>query len=140
MAKRKAPLKAVTKKQFEQLADFRYQLRLFLRFSEQVSREHGITPIQYQLLLQIRGFPDRDWATVGELAERLQVRHNAMVSLLTRCEVLGLVERTRSETDGRAVHITLTRQGLALLGQLAPLHHAELQTLRDVLPPPAPDR
>ena len=127
---------AVTRKQFEQLAAFRYQLRQFLRFSEQVSREHGVTPIQYQLMLQIRGFPERDWATVGELAERLQARHNAMVSLVTRCEALGLVERTRSEADGRAVHVSLTKKGLRTLDRLAPLHHAELQALRDALASP----
>ncbi|TDU31144.1 DNA-binding MarR family transcriptional regulator [Panacagrimonas perspica] len=134
MKKPAAPA-AITRKQFEQLATFRYQLRQFLRFSEQVSREHGITPIQYQLMLQIRGFPERDWATVGELAERLQTRHNAMVSLVTRCEALGIVERTRSETDGRAVHVMLTKKGLQILDRLAPLHHAELQALRDVLAP-----
>lgn len=131
-------VRAVTKKQFEQLAAFRYQLRQFLRFSEQVTREQGVTPIQYQLMLQIRGFPDRDWATVGELAERLQTRHNAMVSLLTRCEALGLVERARSETDGRAVHVSLTKKGLRTLDRLAPLHRAELQTLHEVLAPPPP--
>jgi DNA-binding MarR family transcriptional regulator len=125
----------ITRKQFEQLAAFRYQLRQFLRFSEQVSREHGVTPIQYQLMLQIRGFPERDWATVGELAERLQTRHNAMVSLITRCEAIGVVERARSETDGRTVHVNLTKKGLRILDRLAPLHHAELQALRDVLAP-----
>jgi len=128
--------RAITRKQFEQLAAFRYQLRQFLRFSENVSREHGVTPIQYQLMLQIRGYPERDFATVGELAERLQTRHNAMVSLITRCEALDLVERTRSETDGRAVHVSLTKKGLRILDRLAPLHHAELRALREVLMPP----
>lgn len=128
--------RAITRKQFEQLAAFRYQLRQFLRFSENVSREHGVTPIQYQLMLQIRGYPERDFASVGELAERLQTRHNAMVSLITRCEALDLVERTRSETDGRAVHISLTKKGLRILDRLAPLHHAELRALREVLMPP----
>lgn len=137
MPARKPP-KTVTRRQFEQLAEFRYQLRRFLRFSEEVTRTHGVTPIQYQLLLQIRGYPDRDWATVGELAERLQARHNAMVALVTRCEVLGLVQRTRSDLDGRAVHVRLTRKGLRKLDRLAPLHHAELQTLRDALLPEAP--
>ncbi len=134
--KKTAAPRAITRKQFEQLAAFRYQLRQFLRFSENVSREHGVTPIQYQLMLQIRGYPERDFATVGELAERLQTRHNAMVSLITRCEALDLVERTRSETDGRAVHVSLTKKGLRILDRLAPLHHAELRALREVLMPP----
>src|ERR1041384_7007929 len=109
MSSRKPP--TVTKAQLEQLADFRFQLRQFLRFSEQVSRRAGVTPLQYQLLLQIRGFPGRDWATVGELAERLQARHNAVVSLVTRCESLGLVQRTVSPTDRREVHVRLTAAG-----------------------------
>jgi hypothetical protein len=60
------PLK---KKEFEALAEFRYQLRRYLRFSEEVVRAERITPLQYLLLLHIKGFPGRDWATVGELAE-----------------------------------------------------------------------
>ena len=59
------------KHDFEVLADFRYQIRKFLRFSEKVIHEQGITSLQYLLLLQIKGYPGRDWATVGELAERL---------------------------------------------------------------------
>ena len=60
------------KSEFEALADFRYQLRRFLRFSELLTRRHGITNLQYLLLLQVKGFPGRDWANIGELAERLQ--------------------------------------------------------------------
>lgn len=140
VGKMKKPPLAVVRGQFEQLADFRYALRRFLRFSEQVSREHGVTPIQYQLMLQIRGFPGRDWATVGELAERLQALPHAMVSLLTRCEALDLVQRSRSRTDGRAVQVRLTRKGRRILDRLAPLHQAELQHLRESLLPAATRR
>lgn len=129
---------AVTQAQFEQLAAFRYRLRLFLRFSEQVARREGVTPIQYQLLLQIRGLPGRDWATVGELAERLQVRHNAVVSLVTRCESLSLVRRCASPTDGREVHVRLQPKGQRVLARLAPLHHAELRALGAAMAPVLP--
>jgi DNA-binding MarR family transcriptional regulator len=128
---------AITKNQFEQLAAFRYQLRRFLRFSEEVSRKHGITPLQYQLLLQIQGFPGREWATVGELAERLQAKHNAVVALVTRCEALGLVSRKQAPTDAREVHVVLRQAGLDRLEKLAQLHRAELQALRGKLPFPA---
>lgn len=128
----------VSKAQFEQLADFRYQLRRFLRFSEEISRRHGLTPLQYQLLLQIRGFPGRDWATVGQLAERLQAKHNAVVSLITRCVRAGLVRRQPAPEDGREVHVFLTRAGLDRLEKLAQLHRAELQALRGRLPFPDP--
>ena len=63
---------AMSKTDFEKLAHFRYQLRRFLRFSEEVTRRKGITMLQYLLMLQIKGYPGREWATVGELAERLQ--------------------------------------------------------------------
>ena len=79
------------KKDFETLSDFRYQLRRFLRFSEEVARSHGVTHLQYQLLLHVRGLPGREWATVSELAERLQSHHHGTVSLISRCVKLGLV-------------------------------------------------
>src|SRR5688572_233288 len=70
----------VTKRQYEALANFRYQLRKFLRYSEQITRSHGMTPLQYQLMLHIKGFPGREWATVSELAERMQAKHHGVVS------------------------------------------------------------
>ena len=84
--------RSLTKKDFEQLSEFRYQMRRFERFSEQAAQGEGITPLQYLLLLHIRGYPGRDWATVGELAERLQAQHHGVVALVSRCEALDLVE------------------------------------------------
>lgn len=121
---------AMTKAEFERLAHFRYQLRRFLRFSEEVAREHGTTSLQYLLMLQIKGFPGREWATVGELAERLQAKHHSVVSLVTRCETLGLVSRSASGDDRRRVEVKLTRKGEQCLEKLALLHRAELQSLK----------
>jgi DNA-binding MarR family transcriptional regulator len=118
------------KRHLEKLAAFRYQLRRFLRFSEDVSRQHGVTALQYQLLLQIEGFPGRNWATVGELAERLQAKHHAVVALVTRCEALGLVARVSSTVDRREVHVRLTKAGAERLEKLADLHRAELRVLQ----------
>src|SRR5678815_913573 len=89
------------KADFEALATFRYQLRRYLRFSEEIAHAAGLTPLQYLLLLQIKGFPGRDWATVGELAERLQAKHHGVVSLVSRCEVAGLVRRSAGRSDRR---------------------------------------
>jgi len=116
----------VSKRQYEVLANFRYQLRRFLRYSEQITRRHGLTPLQYQLMLQVKGFPGRDWATVTELAERLQAKHHGAVALITRCENAGLVERSVSDQDARAVHVTLTAKGERALRRLAQLHRDEL--------------
>jgi hypothetical protein len=107
----------LSKKEFETLSEFRYRLRRFLRFSEQVTRQRGITPLQYLLLLHIKGFPGRDWATVGELAERLQAQHHGVVALISRCEKLGWVSsaagQDRPPRGGSASH----RQGRAHGGE-----------------------
>jgi len=121
----------VTKSQYEALANFRYRMRQFLRYSEQITRQHGMTPLQYQLLLQVKGYPGRDWATVGELAERLQAKHHGVVSLITRCQRAGLVKRQPSEEDRRTVHVRLTSKGETALSRLAELHRDELLAHRD---------
>ncbi len=120
----------MSKDEFEALARFRYQLRRFLRFSEEATRRKGITPLQYQLMLQIKGFPGREWATVVELAERLQAKHHGVVALITRCELAGLVVRNLSRSDMRLVEVHLTKKGEQCLEQLARLHRAEHLSLR----------
>jgi len=114
----------LAKSDYEALADFRYRLRRFLRFSEQVTHDHGVTALQYQLLLQVKGFPGRECATIGELAERLQARHHGVVALVSRCEAAGLVRRNVSRQDRRRVEVTLTRAGAGCLERLARLHLA----------------
>jgi DNA-binding MarR family transcriptional regulator len=114
------------KNDYEALSDFRYRLRRFLRFSEEIVRNEGITPLQYLLLLHIKGYPGREWATVGELAERLQSHHHGTVALVSRCENLGLVKRKPSAEDRRQVEIHLTDKGKRSLERLARLHRSEL--------------
>ena len=120
----------MSKTDFETLAEFRYALRRFLRFSEEVTRKSGITPLQYQLMLQIKGFPGRDWASVAELAERLQAKHHGVVALISRCEEAGLVRRNASRGDKRRVEVQLTKKGEECLEQLARLHRDELQSVK----------
>ena len=119
----------VTQRQYQALADFRYQLRRFLRYSERITRQHKMTPLQYQLLLQVKGYPGREEATVGELAERLQAKHHGAVALVTRCEKLGLVERRISTEDRRSVYVRLTPKGQRALEKLVDLHRKELLAL-----------
>lgn len=118
------------KHDFEVLSDFRYQIRKFERFSEEVSRQHGLTPLQYLLLLHVKGYPGRNWATVGELAERLQAQQHGVVALISRCEMMGLVERRRSTEDRRRIEVHLLENGEHLLTKLAGLHRAALLSLR----------
>lgn len=123
----------MTLRQYRALADFRYELRRFLRYSEQITRRHGVTPLQYQLLLQVKGYPGRQQATIGELAERLQAKHHGAVALVSRCEEAGLIAKRPSEADRRAVLVELTTKGERLLERLARLHHNELLTVRERL-------
>lgn len=119
------------KPEYEALSEFRYQLRRFLHFSEQAARSGGLTPLQYQLLLHIQGFPSRNWATVGELAERLQMKPNGTVALVSRCEEIGLVSRQTGTIDRRQVEIRLLPAGEKILERLAGLHKIELRSLKD---------
>ena len=120
----------MSKADFETLAWFRYQLRRFLRFSEEATRLNGVTPLQYQLMLQIKGFPGREWASVVELAERLQAKHHGVVALVSRCEEAGLVRRNVGRSDHRRVEVQLTQRGEQCLEQLARLHRDELQSAK----------
>ena len=79
------------KGQFERLSSFRWKLRRFLRVSEDICRDVGITMLHYQLLLHTQGFEGREWASIGEIAERLQAQPHGVVALVTRCEQAGLV-------------------------------------------------
>lgn len=117
---------ALDKQDFETLSDFRYHLRRFLRVSEDLVHAQGITPLQYLLMLHIKGYPGREWATVGELANRLQAAPHGTVALVTRCEEAGLVVRRPSSADARQVQVHLTRQGDQLVARLAALHQDEL--------------
>ncbi|HMA11574.1 MAG TPA: MarR family winged helix-turn-helix transcriptional regulator [Steroidobacteraceae bacterium] len=133
------PPPPLSKKDFETLSHFRYQLRRFLRFSEEATHRRGITHLQYQLLLHVRGFPGREWATVSELAERLQAHHHGVVSLVSRCEKLGLVARRVGRCDRREVEVHLTPQGDAVLNELAGEHRDELLRLQGIFRVPGAD-
>lgn len=119
----------LAKADYEALSEFRYQLRRFLRFSEDAAQSEGLTPLQYQLLLHIKGYPGRDWAMVGELAQRLQTQQHGVVALVSRCEAAGLVVRAASAADRRQVEVRLTEAGDTCLQRLAGLHHTELRSL-----------
>jgi DNA-binding MarR family transcriptional regulator len=131
------PEEPLTKEDFEALARFRFAIRRYLRSSEEIVRGHGVTPQQYQLLLALKGFPGREWATVRELAERLQLRHHSVVELVNRAQDQDLVQRTAHPDDGRAVRVTLTAQGDDLLARLAVLHRDELRRMESALSPPS---
>src|SRR5579863_5159393 len=118
----------ISQGEYQALAEFRYQLRRFLHFSEQAARAVGLEPQQHQLLLTLKGLPEQRMATVGELAERLKIQHHSAVELIDRMMERDLLERSRDENDQRRVIISLTPNGDKVLRRLSLLHHAELRT------------
>jgi len=123
------PSPGVTKAEYEELAAFRYRLRLFLRFSEQAAREVGLTAQQHQALLAIMGFPGRDEINVGELAERLQIAHHSAVGLVDRLVAQKLLLRKHGTEDARQVYLSLSARGRKILERLSVAHREELRRL-----------
>lgn len=121
--------KPITKAQYETLAAFRFALRQFLRFSEEAAHEAGVTPQQHQALLAIKGYPGRDYVSIRELAERLQIAHHSAVGLVDRLEVEKLIRREPSEEDRRRVMVTLTKQGEEILARLSATHREQLRRM-----------
>ena len=116
------------KSDYEMLAAFRYLLRRFIHFSEEAAKAVNVTPQQHQALLAIKGFPGRDEVTVGELAERLQLKHHSAVGLVDRLVKEKLVARKPGE-DRREVLVRLTAHGEQILTDLSYIHRAELKKL-----------
>jgi DNA-binding MarR family transcriptional regulator len=93
-------------------AAFRAALRSFLRTNERIARASGLTPQRYLLLLLIKGTPDgSERSTVTDLAERMELAQSTVTELVQRAEDAGLIERERSEDDGRVAHLRLTAEG-----------------------------
>jgi DNA-binding MarR family transcriptional regulator len=120
--------KTLEAKDYAALGAFRYAMRRFLRFSKDlVAARAKLTPEQYEALLAIKSSPGANGVTVGEVSERLQVRHHTAVSLLDRLEARKLAVRKRTNSDKRTVNVQLTKAGASLLARLAAIHRHELQ-------------
>src|ERR1700740_2063197 len=100
---------------FKAMAELRYQIRRFLRFSENAAREAGIEPQQHQLLMAVKGLPDGAKPTISVLAERMQLQHHSTVELIDRLVQRGFLCRLRSTDDRRQVLVKLTRDGQTFL-------------------------
>ena len=116
----------LTQRDYQSLAEFRHQIRRFLRFSERAARNAGLEPRQHQLLLALKGLPPEARPRIGELAERLQIQHHSAVELVNRLEAGGLVRRQRGTDDRREVLLELTPRGERILRELSLDHRAEL--------------
>jgi DNA-binding MarR family transcriptional regulator len=111
------------------LAEFRYELRRFLQFSEGCAAEAGLHPQQHQLLLQIAGAADGVETTVSYAADRLGLRHHTVVELSKRCEEAGLINRNQDTNDRRRIQLQVTAKGHQVLRILSDAHARELYEL-----------
>jgi DNA-binding MarR family transcriptional regulator len=118
---------------YEALAEFRYELRKFLAFSEEAALAMGLTPQQHQTLLAIRGSPGTDSLTIKQIAERLLVRHHTAVGLIDRLVGLDMVVRAPDPADLRRIQVSLTKTGHSALHGLSAIHVAELKNIRPTL-------
>lgn len=123
----------ITLADYQALSDFRYLLRCFLGFSEKAARSVGLQPRQHQALLAIKGICSRGPVTIGDLAERLCVRHHSAVELVNRLSEGGLVVRKHDESDHRKVILELTDLAEAHLADLSAVHLDELSRIEPML-------
>ncbi len=121
-------MKRLTLSDYQALAEFRYQIRRFLRFSEQAVHAAGLERGQYQLMLAIKGMPEGVRPRIRELADRMHIQHHSAVELINRLEAGGYVLRARAQDDRREVLLALTPKGERVLGELALHHHEELRS------------
>lgn len=119
----------LTEAEYVALAEFRFQLRRFVRNMEEEVRQLQANPQQYQLVLAIKGLPKSEVPSISCLAERMQLNHNSMVELVDRCEESGLVRRNRAGTDRRQVTLSITGEGEALLKKLGSAARNELRSI-----------
>ncbi len=123
----------LSQRDFKRLLEFRVTLRRFQRWSEDQAQAAGLTQVQHQLLLAIKGYVEGQPPTVGDLAGYLLLRPHSTVELVDRAVTAGLVERTPDAVDGRVVRVRLTKEGERILRQLTPAHLDRLHELAVVL-------
>ena len=114
---------------YHRLLELRTGLRRFQYWSEESAREAGLTPSQHDLLLAVKGHPDRRGPSIGDLAAYLMLRHHSTVGLVDRAEAAGLVIRQGDAEDLRVVRIRLTPKGTRALERLTDAHSEELRRL-----------
>src|SRR5699024_10864589 len=119
----------LSKTDYEELARFRFGIRRYLRFSEEAVRKRGLTSQQYQLMLAVKGYPEREWATIQELADRLPLRHHSVVELVNRATAHSLVHREPDPADARVARVVLTASGERVLEELSEMHRDELHLI-----------
>jgi len=124
----------LTVDEYRALAEFRYQIRRFLHFSEKAAHADGLSPQQHQLLLALKGIPENTLPTVSEIARRLHIRQHSAVELTNRLTNSGLIRKRHDRQDRRRVMLEITARGEAVLRKLSLIHRAQLESAgRDLI-------
>lgn len=121
------------REEFERLLAFRVSLRRFQHWSEDQAAAVGLTHVQHQLLVAIKGHPAGTAPSIAELAGYLLLRHHSAVELVNRAEIAGFVRRSPDPDDARVVRVDLTDKGDRLVTELTEAHLAELRKLAAAL-------
>ncbi|TGQ69653.1 MAG: winged helix-turn-helix transcriptional regulator [Mesorhizobium sp.] len=133
MSQMQKPRPAISQADYQRLSEFRYLIRRFLEFSQLQAEDAGLTARQHQALLAIKGFPGGGPVTIGDLAERLRVRHHSAVELVNRLCEAGLIVRDQDEDDHRRVLLRLTGRADDCLAELSAAHLDELSRIEPTL-------
>jgi DNA-binding MarR family transcriptional regulator len=119
----------LTAADYQALAEFRYQIRRFLHFSEKAARRESINPQHHQLLLALKGIPDDVDPTISQIAERLHIRHHSAVELTNRLTKSGLIRKRQDSRDRRRVLLEISARGERILRNLSLIHRAQLESV-----------
>ena len=125
--------RAPTDSEYAHLLAFRAQMRRFNKWSEEQAQALGLSHVQHQLLLAIRGHPGALGPTISEAADYLLLKPSSMTELVDRVEAAGHLRRQKGGSDGRLVRLALTPRGADELAQLTTLVLAELRAIAPVL-------
>jgi len=96
----------------ELLISLRRIIRAISIHSKQLNKESGLTGPQLMVMSKI---DELDAPLAKEIAKEVTLSAATVTTILDRLENRSLVIRTRSETDKRKVHLSLSDAGLALL-------------------------
>ncbi|MGH3347470.1 MAG: MarR family winged helix-turn-helix transcriptional regulator [Nocardioides sp.] len=91
------------------------------RLDNDLSREHGISLAEYEILVRLSEREGKRMR-MAQLADSMAHSRSRVTHTVGRLEKSGLVERIKSPEDGRGVVCAMTEAGWDLLVTMAPTH------------------
>lgn len=100
--------------------------RLWSRLGKDLGDDTEVSLAEYDVLVKLSEAPGHT-LRMSDLASYTTLSRSRIAHTVTRMEKAGLVERAKTDADGRGVTATLTAQGMALLEAVAPPHVASVR-------------